>query len=380
MKILFTTESYIPVQCGVSNVVTYLAEGLVKLGHDVAVATKKIAERQNDIINGVEIYEFCVSGNPIKPYSGETDKYINFVLNYNADVIINECSQNWSTDLLLPYLQDIKEKKILHSHGFASLTLKARNPFNRLKFYRYYKTFHLYMKEYDHILYITDVIEDKRYGDKYKITNYSILHNAAEDIFFNEGEELEIIDIYDKYDILDCPFLLNVSNYSKIKNQEDLLKAFYLSNAANEQLILIGSEPTDYLSRLKSIKNRLDKRYSFRNVHFLHSVPRIDLVKFYREAKIFLHSSKREAFPLVIVESMISGTPFISYDVGNVITLPGGVIANNVRNMADMINKLLKNSDELNRLSDMAIEYSKDFKWSKVVDNLNIVLRKVFEA
>ncbi len=41
MKILFTTESYYPDVCGVSNVVTKLAEGLASLGHDVTIFTEK---------------------------------------------------------------------------------------------------------------------------------------------------------------------------------------------------------------------------------------------------------------------------------------------------------------------------------------------------
>ena len=51
--------------------------------------------------------------------------------------------------------------------------------------------------------------------------------------------------------------------------------------------------------------------------------------KYLKNAKLFVTGSTREAFPVVIVESMASGIPFICTDVGCVRFLPGGVVAKN---------------------------------------------------
>ena len=117
MKILFTTESYYPDMCGVSNVVTKLAEGLSSIDHDVTVFTEK-RDREFSSHNGVKIIEFNVKGNVLSGYKGEVEKYKNSLLAYDGDVVINECAQIWSSDLAFDILDNLKLKKVFHSHGY----------------------------------------------------------------------------------------------------------------------------------------------------------------------------------------------------------------------------------------------------------------------
>src|SRR5205085_12118478 len=45
---------------------------------------------------------------------------------------------------------------------------------------------------------------------------------------------------------------------------------------------------------------------------------RAEVVDLYRQADIFVLGSKVECSPLVVIEAMASGIPFVSTDVGNV--------------------------------------------------------------
>ena len=152
MKILITTEQYYPMLSGVSSVVTAIAEELAHLGHDVSVATGDL-QRESSIHNGVKIFEFKVQGGFGNYYQGEIQKYRDFILEQNYDVLINECVQTWSTDLILPYLAQIKAKKILHSHGFSLLSYKTKNPWAYVKAKYYYSVLPKYLKEYDHLFF-----------------------------------------------------------------------------------------------------------------------------------------------------------------------------------------------------------------------------------
>ncbi|WP_022753261.1 glycosyltransferase [Butyrivibrio fibrisolvens] len=60
----------------------------------------------------------------------------------------------------------------------------------------------------------------------------------------------------------------------------------------------------------------------------------------------FYYGVKGEKFPVVIVESMAVGVPFISTDVGVVRYFPGGFIVNSVDEMAGAIGNIM-NDDNL---------------------------------
>src|SRR5438093_1356571 len=59
MKILHTVEFYFPSRGGAQEVVRRISEELVKRGHEVTVATTKLAERQARSLHGVRIEEFA---------------------------------------------------------------------------------------------------------------------------------------------------------------------------------------------------------------------------------------------------------------------------------------------------------------------------------
>ena len=123
-SILFLTENYYPRVSGVPVVVQYLAEGLIERGYNVSVCTKWYEGLPNkENINGVYVYRFRLYKTLTKRYVGEIDAYRKFVLSLDADVVIFECSECVTTDVLLRNLTQLRGKKIFHSHGFAGMRL-----------------------------------------------------------------------------------------------------------------------------------------------------------------------------------------------------------------------------------------------------------------
>jgi glycosyltransferase involved in cell wall biosynthesis len=360
MKILITTEQYFPIKSGVSTVVTSIAEELVNIGHQVYVVTG-YDNRKDLIVNGVNIIEFKVRGGFGNFYRGETKEYIEFVKNFNCDVIINECVQTWTTDLILRELKNLKAKKFLHSHGFSLLSYKTKNPLAYIKAKLYYRTIHHYLKEYNHIFLLHDKTVETSYLNKYMINNFSYLPNGVDIGFIAKEKQILKKDNY----------IINISNYYPLKYQEFLLEAFYKSKT-KFKLILIGSYILkDYLNRLKELKLQFDEKYGLKDVEFLNNLSRKETLKYLESSKLFLHSSKLEVFPMVIVESMAKGIPYISTNVGNVSDLTGGYVIDDIVSMTDTIDKLLEDDKLYDSKSFEGLSLVKsELNWQKIVQTL----------
>jgi len=70
-----------------------------------------------------------------------------------------------------------------------------------------------------------------------------------------------------------------------------------------------------------------------------------------KEADLMILTSDWEASPLVILESMAAGIPWVSLDVGCVREHVGGVIVKDIKEMAEAVSDLLRNTDKRHSLS-----------------------------
>ncbi|MDP3119213.1 MAG: glycosyltransferase family 4 protein [Sulfuricurvum sp.] len=367
MKILITTEQYFPILSGVSTVVTSVAEELIKNGHTVTVATS-CKNRNYSSHNGVTIKEFKIEGGFGRYYKGEKKAYVSYVLSSDVDVIINECVQTWNSDLLFPHLSKIKAIKILHSHGFPLFQSKSRNPWANLKAKFYYRSLIHYLNNYDMVLILSSLASEIPYFQKYHFGNYEILPNGVpHQIIASEPKRLP-----------ENPFLLSISNFFPMKNQELILKAFYLSSNKAALIFIGSSQLHGYLNTLKSLKQSLDAKYGEREVFFYDTLSREETINYLTHASLFLHGSKLEAFPIVILEAMATGTPWICTEVGNVKELAGGLVLKNEHDMALSIDALLNDSTYYSQLSADGLESTKHYyNWQSITKSLESTILKI---
>jgi glycosyltransferase involved in cell wall biosynthesis len=356
VKILITTEQFYPVQSGVSTAVTSVAKELAVFGHEVTVVTGTLDRKGNEIEN-VKIVEFKISGGFGNYYRGEISEYREFVKNFHCDVIINECVQNWSTDLLLDMLDDLEAKKILHSHGFSLLHMSTKNLWAYLKAKFYYRNLHNYLKRYDHIFLLHDQTVETPYLKKHGVKHFSYLPNGVDEGF--------VIPSLQKKN---PTYLLSISNYFPLKNQEFLLESYYKASTKYPLMLIGSSSLKNYYKKLENLKHLFDKKYGYKEVVFLWGLQREKTEEYLENASLFLHSSKLEVFPMVIIESMAKGIPFLSTDVGNVAQLAGGMIVENKEDMAKKIDILLQDSVLRFNMALEGINYVRDhLLWSKIV-------------
>lgn len=373
MKFLFTTESYPPVICGVSNVTKNICERLVSRGHTVTVATSKCG-RDYSFLENVEIKEFDITGNIVTGYNGNTRDYIDFVINFECDVLVCECTQIWSTDLLLPNLEQALAKiKILHSHDFSVMKIKPKNPFSRIKWIWYYWKLSKLIWKFDRVFILNEQLKDAEYLSKISYSHVDVIPNGVDAGFFEPSLPIQIDKVKEKYGVRPHKkIFISISNYSDLKNQSFVLNAF-LHSEVDADLIFIGRELNYYAYQLIDKYNSKHQRCLPKNVHFLAGLSRQEIKDLLWGSDVFLHGSKCEALPLVICESIATKTPFISTDVGCIKSFSSGVVVGSEEAMIKQIRKIneLKYYDELKMNCQ---NERKLFCWETILDKIEGIL------
>lgn len=389
MKILFTSENYYPLISGVPVVVKYLAEGLVLRGHSVSIVTQYLSGIEpHSVVNGVDVYRFEIYKNFFHIAKGDKKGYINFILNYDADVIIFECTQCLTTDLILPYLGQIKAKKILHSHGFSGLETSffsiqpdfihtLGTTYNWIKYQWYYgKIIPKSLAYFDKFLCLAETDNTKEYLNLkgYEVT---ILDNAADEMFF---QNIETKNILSKYVILENDkYMMSCANYQFVKDQITIINEYYKSESSKiTSLVCIGSQENTYYEKCLRVIDDNEKTYGHRDVHLLVGVDRNDIPSIEKYASLYLVASRCERYSISIIEAMSQGVPFISTNVGNARVLPGGITLLNGDKMSEKIDYLLTNEDDYKMYSESGRKFAyENCKIDIVVDKLEKIIKSV---
>lgn len=324
MKILHTVEFYQPSTGGAQEVVRQLSERMASQGHDVTVATTKLPARKSKTINGVKISEFDIKGKLATKITGETERYQDFLVNGDFDVVMNYAAQQWATDLSFGVLDKIPFKKILVPCGYSSL--------GHPDFKKYFKELPAYVKRYDASVYMSPTYQDIIFAKKHGVKNLHVIPNGAD-----EGEFSKISSkrkFRKKYGIKHF-FILTLGSHTGAKGHDEALDVFEHFPFPCT-LVIIGNKVEGgcyekCVQRAKELNHFKRRR---RKKVILLDLNREDTVAALKSADLFLFLSNREASPLVLFEAAAAGTPFIASGAGNseeiVKWTGGGVIAKTI--------------------------------------------------
>ena len=353
MKILISVFTYPPDHNGVARAAFSQAEGLSKLGYNISVCTSFNSNRNMFYgkNNKIKIFEFNINGGPNKGYFGESDKYKNFLLSNNFDIIFFHCWQTWNTDIALKINSKISGKKILISHGVsANLFLPVRSIKSWLSYRPYIFKMRYNILLFDHIVFLCDKVDKNRFYDvylakKHHLKNFSIIPNGIE-IKINNYED---IPFKKEFKILTKYLILNISNFDNLKNQKMAIAAFIRSKLQDTSFILIGGNKNSYFYKLKKIikKNNYEDK-----IFLLNNVSQLFIKKAYQEATIFLFTSRSEVQPFVLLDAMAAGLPFISTNVSCLSNCEGGIEVKKIDEICNKMKFLLDNDNIRNELGE----------------------------
>jgi L-malate glycosyltransferase len=364
MRILHTVNHYYP-DCGggAQAVVTQISERLAQRGHDVTVAATLSPNRKVFEHNGVKIVHFRIYGvlhhSALGVY-GDLSRYFDYLSDNDFDVIMNYAAQTWGTDLTCRVLGSLHAKKVLAACGYSGLI-----GFRKWVYWRYFQRLSRYLRQYDAVVYHSANYRDKEFGDRHGITHYRVIPNGADATEFETSSE----DFRQLYHIQSRYLLVSVGDHFTNKGHQRVLAAFQQLNHKDVTLVIIGRNTAPwYRSCRKSCQSEAAR--SGGKVLLLDNAPRSHVVAAYRAADVTLFGSYIEVFPLAVVESMASRTPFVAFLAGNVGEMAGGIVVNSVLEMVEETNRLLDNSalrDELGRLGYQS--QRTHYEWELIVDN-----------
>ncbi len=388
LKILLTSEFYHPSKGGAQEVVKQLAERLAHKGHDITVATTVDSKRKDSIINGVRVVGFDISGNQVRGFRGNLDSYKDFVLSSGFDVLLNYAAQQWTTDLLLPLLSQIKAKKILVPCGFSGLPVP--------EYREYFEKMPEWLKQYDCSVYLSKSYRDIEFAKSHHVKNIQVIPNGCGKDEFSASNKL---DIRKRLGIpADHLLILHVGSHTGLKGHSDLFRIFSRSKVRNATLLLVANSFGNGCEKRCEIRkwlHNLDPRnWICKNRAIIADLNREETVAAYHEADLFLFPTKIECSPLVLFEAMASRTPFLATDAGNtqeIIEWSGGAgyllpttkdtlgyAHAEIKRSAQMLSDLANNPETRKSMAQRGHSaWESRFTWEHIVDEFESLFLKL---
>jgi 1,2-diacylglycerol 3-alpha-glucosyltransferase len=356
---------------------------LMAKGFSVVIATggERRCQR-SDEGSGALVEEFSVQGaacwqNPIR---GDVRSYARFLVESDFDIVLMNAWQTWSTDVCLRHLSDIPGKKILYSHCVSTNVFFWGRPFKSLARYLLWRPYFFRLKKIlrslDALIALSPSGCDSRFDD----VKMARLLGIPIFIVPNAVSE-EAMCVLDENAISweRRTQIISVGSYDWLKGHDFVLRAYAMSAAKNSiPLKFFGQEFTPYVKKLKRMAAKLGIAEPF--LYFQEGVSGNELLEEYKKSIMFVSGSRTECQPLVLLDTMATGTPFVSRASGCIDSLPGGYAICNELSAAASMNSLLRDKVEWNLRSAAGVAAVRAHHQPKAVGReLSAVLSKVLK-
>jgi glycosyltransferase involved in cell wall biosynthesis len=359
MRILVAAFTYYPNVDGVAKAAQTMVENFISAGHEVSIATgTTMAAPEKELSNDVRINRFNITGTHAIDvgFKGEILEYQSFIRNYDPDLILFHCWDTWPVAVALPILPKLRGKSVLVSHGYAGHVVLDLRKFPRglRSWFRWLPrvlSLPWHIRAFDQVVFLSHKADFTRFFDVWAAKNTMCKNTRMIPNGIDASNWHLIPDNFREFaNLSDGVFFLYVANYFPGKNQAMALEAFCNANIQGSVLVFIGSELGDYGSSVMTTWNNIRANYPNLSVHFYENFERSEVISAFRSCDIAVISSKSEAQPLTILESMACGKPFISTNVGCVSEFEGGIIVKNIEEMARAMRELAENPAERGEL------------------------------
>ncbi|MCX8042728.1 MAG: glycosyltransferase, partial [Desulfobacterota bacterium] len=352
-RILICCDYFWPSVGGVEALVEDLGVRLRDKGYAVAFAVRHIPEREELVRHGITIHQFACNGDLYGGLTGDIQGYQQFLISSGFDrILVLSQPDNWVSLGLYQVREKISSKIIfLPSINRADIERWQRRGVQA--------EVEAVIRSADALVVVTEDGYDARYAAQNRIPAVYIPHSidvVADPANFRTRHNLHP----------DKPLLAVVANFWPVKNHRELLRTLRTCND-DWQIVLIGNpvEAVKYCYEKACAEAARDSR-----VRILPGLPREQAAAAIRDADLLLVPSQAEsAGPLVVLQAMQYGTPWIATPHCNgVYSEPGGVIAG-IDKFPDVIRYLLGNPEIRRELGRQGKEgYAACFSWDKTLD------------
>ena len=198
--------------------------------------------------------------------------------------------------------------------------------------------------------------------------NIKIIYNG---IHWDDWQEVPDPNIFrDKYPEITDKFVLFAGRLATNKGLSDLIKAMSILDYNDSDLVLMGAD--------MGLSNDLKKEAKSMNVR-THIIGHVDDI-LYRSAlsaaEVMVLPSEYEAFGIVLLEAAAAETPVIGTRVGGIPEAmsdgENGFLVDykNPNMLAERLSELLADENLCKRMGENGREFSSDFSWSSIVNQI----------
>jgi glycosyltransferase involved in cell wall biosynthesis len=322
VRLLATVERYAPAIGGAERVVQRVAEGLAARGHDVHVLTGGAPEEVQ--LGGVHVHRVPVSGNEVRGVEGDAAAVLDTIERIQPDVLFNYAAQTWATDCCFALL-DRRERPrmVLAPCGFSGL--------GKRRYRDYFAAMPARLRAYDALVLHSTVYQDWSFARDARVERMFVLPNGADAPLprdpapHTDGRAVAV----------------TVGSHVVTKGHAQFARTVRRLGRKRPLEGVIVAPPRRGLDALRGCELACAARSRVQALRVVDgSVPGA-VQREIAAADLFLFTSRVECAPLVILEAMAAATPWVSYDVGNVSELQGGIVATDRRELVKAAQAIL---------------------------------------
>ncbi len=353
MKIHLHTPSFFPRLVGMTYATHVHAELLSALGADVTVVAPSDPDASSDNLGyAVRRFDVAGSGLPWNPVRGDINALMAWTASERPDVVIAE---GWFTTgaSLLRKLKPHTRHLVLSSHGSADLSVERRTPshIGRAMLYRWNEATHsravtsvlsaaIVLSAFEDRDRFQDVRRFRQHGIPMFVCPNSSTYMVAEKQGFDVGKV----------------GIIHVGEMKPHKNQVQAVNTL-AALPRNFGLTLIYPGATDYLTEVLGLADKLKVRD---RLTLVEGKNRAALEPTFAAADLLLITShSKEAQPIVAVDAMAKGLPFVSTKVGCMPEFEGGLIAP-AEELASAVQTICQSGETYMHFSKAATHYSRE--------------------
>jgi glycosyltransferase involved in cell wall biosynthesis len=358
MRILATVERYAPAIGGAERVVQRIAEGLAARGHEVHVLTG--GERQELDIGGVQVHRVPVGGNEARGIVGDSAAVIDTIEAVAPDLVFNYAAQTWATDCCFALL-DRPERPcmVLAPCGFSGLEKRL---------YRaYFAAMPARLRSYDALVLHSTVYQDWSFAAEAGAENIFVLPNGADAPAANRPASSGVARA------------VTVGSHVVTKGHAEFARTVRTLGRERPLEGVIVAPPRHGLDALRGCQLTCGARARMQRLRIVDGSVAGAVQREIAAADLFLFTSRVECAPLVILEAMAAGTPWVSYDVGNVSELPGGIVAGDRRRLLQAAREIL--AGERPELAEEGrAAWQGEHRWEDIVPRYEAAFGEILES
>jgi glycosyltransferase involved in cell wall biosynthesis len=325
LRLVITVERYAPAIGGAERVVQRVAEGLAARGHVVHVMTG--GEQEDVELGGVQVHRLPVSGNQVRGVRGDASLVTSLMGRIEPDLVFNYAAQTWATDCCFGILEhEDRPRMVMAPCGFSGL--------DKARYASYFATMPAVLRSYDALIFPSEAYQDWGFAHRSGVERIFLVANGA-DPATATGKTL-------RAHIPSGQIVLTVGSHVLSKGHGDFARATRTLARHRELTGVIVAAPRRGLDALRGCHLACHARARVgSHLKVVDGSPAGVVADALAAADLFMFTSKIESGPLVILEAMATGTPWVSLDVGHASQLAGGIVVSELSEVVEVAKQIL---------------------------------------